>query len=161
MRDPEARRNAARAFAVLGALIMVGSQFATVVSVDVASGSCASLSDTAPTLAERCVQSGIERHGAVFPLLGVAILVMSLGAARSRPAAAAVMVFGALGLAVALFSDLPASREAGVIGRDFAGAEARAGPGLYLEVAGAAIAVVAGAVALLPGPRRRGGQTAG
>ena len=88
MRDPDARQSAVRALAVLGALIMVGSQFATVVSVDVASGSCTSLSDTDPTLAERCVQSGIERHGAVFPLLGVAILAMSLGAARSRPAAA-------------------------------------------------------------------------
>ncbi len=134
---------------------MVGSQFATVVAVDVASGSCTSLNDTDPTLAERCVQSGIERHGAVFPLLGVAILAMALGAARSRPAAAAVMVFGAVGLAVALFSDLPATRETGVIGRDFAGADARAGAGLNLEDIGAALAVLAGALALLPGPARK------
>ena len=46
------------------------SQFATVVSVDVASGSCEVLNDTDPTLAERCVQSGFERHGAAFALLG-------------------------------------------------------------------------------------------
>ena len=36
------------------------------------------------------MQSGFERHGAVFLLLGLAILAMALGAAgRSRPAAAA------------------------------------------------------------------------
>ena len=70
------------------------------------------------------------------------------------------MVFAAVGLAVALFSDLPASRESGVIGRDFAGAEARAGPGLRLEVAGSALALAAGALALLPARRRRTRRTA-
>ncbi len=54
-----------------------------------------------------------------------------------------------------LFSDLPATRETGVIGRDYAGAEAKAGLGLWLEAAGGALAVLAGLVALRREPPER------
>jgi hypothetical protein len=144
------RRAAVRVLAVAGALLLVGSQFATVISVDVASGSCETLNDTDPTLAERCVQSGFERHGPAFALLAVAILAMALWADRSRPAALGLLALGAVAVAIALLGDLPASRETGVIGRNYAGAEGQAGAGLWLEAVGGALAVAAGAVALLP-----------
>jgi hypothetical protein len=61
-------------------------------------------------------------------------------------------------LGIVLFGDLPAARETGVIGRDYAGAEAQAGAGLWLEAAGGVLAVLAGALALMPArpeqPRR-------
>ena len=63
---------------MLAALLLLASQFATVVSVDVAAGSCEGLNDTDPTLAERCVQGGFERHGPAFALLAAAVLGMAL-----------------------------------------------------------------------------------
>jgi hypothetical protein len=138
---------------MLAALLLLASQFATVVSVDVASGSCAGLNDTDPTLAERCVQGGFERHGPAFALLAAAVLAMALWAGRSRSAGAGLIVLGAVALGIALFGDLQAARETGVIGRDYAGAQAEAGAGLWLEVAGGAVAVLAGLLAL-PGPGR-------
>ena len=47
-----------------------------------------------------------------------------------------LVVLGAVALGIVLFGDLPATRETGVIGRDYAGAEAKAGLGLWLEAAG-------------------------
>ena len=97
----------------------------------------------------------------VFPLLAVAVLAMGLGAGRggSRPAAAALAVFGAVALGIVLLNDLPATKETGVIGRDFAGAKAEPGPGLYLEAAGGLLAMVAAVAALRP-ERKRERQTA-
>jgi hypothetical protein len=137
---------------MLAALLLLASQFATVVSVDVAAGSCEALNDTDPTLAERCVQGGFERHGAAFALLAAAVLALALWADRSRPAGLGLIALGAVALGIALLSDLPAAQETGVIGRDYAGAEARAGLGLWLEVAGGALAVLAGLLALAPRP---------
>jgi hypothetical protein len=157
VRDLEARRSAVLGLALAGAALLIVSQFATVVSVDVAGGSCEVLNDTDPTLAERCVQTGFERHGPVFPLLAAGVLLMALGTGRSRPAAVAMIVFGAVAMGIVLLSDVPAADETGVIGRDFAGAEAHAGTGLRLEAAGAATVLLAGLVALLPVPASRAG----
>jgi hypothetical protein len=143
---------------VIGALLLVVAQFTTVVSVDVASGSCEVLNDTDPTLADQCVQDGFDRHGPVFPLLAAAILAMALGATRARPAATALVVFGLVGLGITLLSDVPAAGETGVIGRDFAGAEARAGTGLYLQAVGASLVLVAGGLGLAPARRGATGE---
>ena len=72
------------ALAAVAALLMLLSAFTTVVSVDVASGSCEVLNDTNPELAEQCDQSGLDRHSVVFPLLAVAVLVMGFGAGLGR-----------------------------------------------------------------------------
>jgi len=154
MRDLKARVATARALAVVAALLLVGSQFATVVSVDVAGGSCEALNDTDPTLAERCVQGGFERHGPAFALLAAAVLAMALWATRSRAAGLGLVAIGAVALGIVLFGDLPASRESGVIGRDYSGAEAQAGAAIWLEAAGGALAVLAGLLVLMPGPSR-------
>jgi hypothetical protein len=67
-------------------------------------------------------------------------------------------VFGAVALGIVLLNDLPASKETGVIGRDFAGAKAQAGVGLYLEAAGGLLAMVAAVVALGSAPSGRSGS---
>jgi hypothetical protein len=134
----------------LAALLMVITEFTTIVSVDVASGSCAVINDADPELAEKCTLTGFERHSVVFLLLAIPVLVMAFGAGpgRSRPAAVALVALGAVALGIALLSDLPASDETGAIGRNFEGATAAAGAGLWVEIVAGALAVFAGALRL-------------
>jgi hypothetical protein len=135
----------------VAALLMAATEFLTVASVDVASGSCEVINDANPQLADRCALSGFERHGGAFLLLAVLTLAMSFaaGPGRSRPAAAALLVIGGLVLGLALLLDLPQTQETGAIGRNFEGANAQAGPGLFTELIGGALAVAAGALRIL------------
>jgi hypothetical protein len=149
VRDSSGRPLLLPILAAAGALMLLSSAFATVISVDVASGSCEQLSDTDPALADRCVQTGFERHSIVFPLLALAVVLMALGAWRgSRPAAAALVAFGALAAGITVLSDLPAANDTGVIGRDFAGASAEPGLGLWLALIGGVLTILAGAAGL-------------
>jgi len=52
-------------------------------------------------------------------------------------------------LGITLLVDLPASDDTGLIGRRYAAAEATAGTGLWLELVGGALAVLAGLLRLL------------
>ena len=135
----------------LAGLLMVVTEFLTVASVDVANGSCEVINDANRALADRCALSGFERHGGAFVLLGLLTLVMAVGASagRSRPAAVALVVLGALVLGLSLISDLPQTHETGAIGSNFEGASAAAGAGLFTELAAGVLAVAAGAVRLL------------
>ena len=130
---------------------MLLTEITTVISIDVAAGSCDSIYDTNPELADDCAQKGFERSSVALLLLGLLTLAMGSGAAfgRSRPAALALIVIGVVVLGIALLVDLPASDETGLIGRRYAAAEATAGPGLWLELVGGALAVAAGLVRLL------------
>lgn len=134
---------------------MVVSLFTTIASVNVANGACEVINDSNPALAEKCALSGFERHSVALLLLGVIAIVMAVGAGRgrSRPAAAALLVVGVLVLGLAFLSDKPVTKQTGAIGRDFAGAKAEAGSGLYVEIAAGALAGVAGLIGLLA-PRR-------
>ena len=130
---------------------MLLTEVTTVVSVDVAVGSCDSIYDTNPELADDCDQKGIERHSVALLLLGLVTLAMGSGAAfgRSRPAAVALVAIGAVVLLIALAIDLPASDDTGLIGRRYAAAEASAGTGLWLELVGGVLAIVAGVIRLV------------
>jgi hypothetical protein len=135
----------------LAALLMAVTELLTVASVDVASGSCELINDANPSLADRCALSGLERHGGAFLLLALLTLTMALGASvgRSGPAAVALIAIGALVLGIALAVDLPQTHETGAIGRNFEGAKAQAGPGLFTELAAGVLAMGAGALRLL------------
>jgi hypothetical protein len=150
VRDSRGRPLLLPILAAAGAVMLLSSAFATVISVDVASGSCEQLNDAEPTLADRCVQTGFERHSIVFPLLALAVVLMALGAWRggSRPAAAALVAFGAVAAGITVLSDLPASNNTGVIGRNFAGASAQPGAGLWLALFGGLLTILAGAAGL-------------
>jgi hypothetical protein len=144
------------ALGVVGAVLLVVTEFTAVATVDVASGSCEVIQDTDPELADRCELSGLERNGGAFLLLAALIPLMAWGAGfgRSRPAALALVAIGALVLAWALLVDLPVTDDTGAIGRNFEGASAAAGRGLTLEIVGGALTVTAGLLALLaPQPR--------
>jgi hypothetical protein len=133
------------------AVLLVVTEFSTIASVDVASGSCEVIQDTNPELADRCELSGFERNGGSFLLLAVLAAAMAWGAGigGSRPAAVTLTVVGAAVLAWALLVDLPETNETGVLGRNFEGATAAAGPGLTTELLAGALALAAGAIRLL------------
>lgn len=127
---------------------MLLTEVTTVISIDVAVGSCDSIYDTSPELADDCEQKGFERSSVALLLLGLLTFAMGLGAAlgRSRPAALALVAIGIVVLGIALGVDLPASDDTGLIGRRYAAAEATAGPGLWLEIAAGVLAICAGAL---------------
>jgi hypothetical protein len=139
------------AAALAAAALMLLTEITTVISVDVAVGSCDTIYDTSPELADDCEQKGFERHSVALLLLGLLTLAMGSGAAfgRSRPAAVALIGIGIVVLAIALLGDLPASDDTGLIGRRYAAAEAAAGPGLWFELIGGALAVCAGVVRVI------------
>lgn len=130
---------------------MLLAEVTTVISVDLTSTSCEGIYDTNPSLADDCNQVGFERHSIALLLLGLLTFVMGSGAAfgRSRPAAIALIAIGVVVLGVALAIDLRASDDTGVIGQDYAQAQASAGPGLWFEIIGGALAVLAGVLRLL------------
>lgn len=137
--------------ALVAGVLMLLTEVTTVISIDVAAGSCDSIYDTSPDLADNCRQVGFERSSVALLLLGLLTLAMGSGAAfgRSRPAAVALVVIGVVVLGITLGVDLPASNDTGLIGRRYAAASASAEPGLWFELVGGVLAVVAGAVRLL------------
>jgi hypothetical protein len=137
--------------ALAAAVLMLLTEVTTVISIDVAVGSCDSIYDTNPELADDCEQKGFERSSVALLLLGLLTLVMGSGAAfgRSRPAAVALVGIGVVVLGIALLVDLPASDDTGLIGRRYAAAEATAGTGLWFELAAGILAVCAGALRVI------------
>jgi amino acid transporter len=137
--------------ALAAGVLMLLTEVTTVISIDVATGSCDSIYDTNPDLADDCTQTGFERSSAALLLLALVTFVMGVGAAlgKSRPAALALIVIGVVVLGITLLVDLPASDETGLIGRRYAAAEASAGTGLWLELAAGVLAVCAGALRVI------------
>ena len=123
----------------------------TVISVDLRNTSCEVIYDSSPDLADNCSQTGFERSSVALLLLGLLTFAMGIGAAfgRSRPAAVALIGIGVVVLGITLLGDLPASDDAGLIGRDYAEATASAGAGLWFELIGGLLAVGAGLLRLL------------
>ena len=139
------------AASLAAAVLLLATEFSTVASVDVASGSCEVIHDTDPALADRCELSGFERNGGSFLLVAALIVAMGWGAGlgRSRPAAVALVAIGAAVLLWALLVDLPVTKETGALGESFEGARGRAGTGLWLEIVAGVLAAGAGALRLL------------
>jgi hypothetical protein len=127
-------------------LLMLLTEVTTVISVDLRNTSCEVIYDSNPSLADDCSQTGLERSSVALLLLSLVTFAMGVGAAfgRSRPAAVALIAIGVVVLGITLLGDLPASDDTGVIGRDYDQAEASAGVGLWLELIGGILAVVAG-----------------
>ncbi len=94
-------------------------------------------------------------HGYALAVIAVAIAVMAVGAVLggSRPAAVAIVALSVGALAIVLLVDLPDTDQTGLIGRTYDAAEAVAGTGLWLSLAGAGCALAGGVVLLLVRPR--------
>ena len=130
---------------------MLLTEVTTVISVELESTRCEVIYDSNPALADDCSQKGFERHSVALLLLGLLTFAMGAGAAfgRSRPAAVALIGIGTIVLLLALVRDLPAADDAGLIGRQYAQASAHAGAGLWFELIGGLLAVVAGLVRVI------------
>src|SRR3954470_117944 len=143
------------AVALLGWILMIASEFATLRSVKVLTAFCSDLAD--PTLRGSCVTHGGEEHAYALVLLGIVAGLMAWGAAfgRSRPAGIALIAIGAAVVAIALLTDVPDIHKTGVLGERFDSAKATAGPGLWLAIGSAALALAAGVMATTARGRRR------
>ena len=121
--------------ALAAGLLMIATEFLLVFSVTVGATSCEATAS--PDVADFCATTGGERHSYALVLLGLFTGFMAWGAAigRSRPAGAALIVIGAVVIAVALLGDLPDARSEGIIGVRYEAAKSSPGLGL---LAGAA-----------------------
>jgi hypothetical protein len=140
---------------LIGAILMVVSEFATLRSVKVLTASCSDLAD--PSLRGSCVTHGGEEHAYALVLLGIVAGLMTWGAAlgRSRPAGVALIAIGAAVVAIALLTDVPDIHKTGVLGERFDSAKATAGPGLWMEILGGAFVLAAGVMAAVARRRPR------
>jgi hypothetical protein len=147
-----------RALLALGGasgILLILSDFLTLYHVDVVTAKCSDLAE--PKLADACSTTGGEHHGYALAILGVIVLLMTWGAAMggSRPAGIALLVLGVAALAIVLAVDLPDIHKTGIVGTRFEDAQANPGAGFYLEIAGAALAMLAGLLRLLRPAARR------
>ena len=102
--------------------------------------------------AELRTYSGLQHHSIAMLLLGVAAIVMGLGALRgARPAMAALGVIGIIVIVVALTVDLPAALDEGVLAVTYENAQAAPGSGFFAETLGGALLLLAGGLMLLRG----------
>ena len=137
--------------ALLAGVLMLLTEVTTVISVDLKNTSCEVIYDSNPSLADNCSQTGFERSSVARLLLGLVTFAMGWGAAfgGSRPAALALIAIGVVVLGITLLGDLPASDDTGLIGRDYDQATASAGMGLWFELIGGILAVVAGLIRVI------------
>ena len=126
-----------------GALLLILSEFLTLREIKAVT-----------VVPEGGATSGGSHHLYAFVLIGLAMLVMSVGAVigRSKPAAAALVVLAAAAIGIILVVDLPWLNETGLIGRTYDLAEASPAIGFWVELAGALLVLV-GALLVF----RRGG----
>ncbi|MGH2917296.1 MAG: hypothetical protein ACRDLS_01660 [Solirubrobacteraceae bacterium] len=123
--------------AALGAALLVAAEFSPVYEVVV--GSLA---------IPRREVDGADNHSYALLIVAVLALPMALGALRgARPAALALVALGGTALFVALALDLPDARATGRLPESVAyeDARARASTGLYVELAGGGLLIIAGA----------------
>jgi hypothetical protein len=138
------------AVGMIGALMLVASEFTTLYAVH-ASNSQAAL---------QTIRGGSHNDYAFIPMAVLAV-ILTYGAARqgSRPALLALGLVGVLALVIAVAGDLPDSHASGLLGSPathYVNASSSAGPALYLETLGAVLLIVAcGAGFLLSGPPTR------
>ena len=140
-------RAVAGAFAVAGIALLVVAEFSTVIRVVV--GSLETEKRSVP---------GHANHGYALLVVAVAAVVFLWLALRGmRAAAVALVALGAVALVVALAIDLPDTRESGTLPESvaFEDAQAKAGPGLTLEIAGGAALVLAGGLLMAFGRESR------
>lgn len=136
------------ALGLLGGLLLVAAELSTVASVEIPGRTCREVADVRAV--NRCELSGLERHGGALLLLGGLGGLMAVGAGRghSGPAGVALTAIAVIVLGFALLGDLPETNEVGAVGVTYEGAAGKAGPGLFLEIAGGLLLGAGGLLSL-------------
>jgi hypothetical protein len=153
------------AVGVAAGVMAIVAEFSTISYITVVTATCEDLAD--PRLADRCRLEGSERHSWAFALLGGFAILMAWGAAvgRSKPAALAMVVVGAVLLGLGFFRDLPETDKTGLIGEAYE-ATAHKGSGLWLELGAGVLLIGAGVGSFVllrrqePEPERRSRRAA-
>jgi hypothetical protein len=147
--------------AVIGALLVIVSQFTALYHVHSASSS-------APL---RTVGTGGNHAFAPIPLALLAVLfAYAVWRSENRPAMAAIALLGVVTLLIALLGDYPDAHASGLIGSsvsNYVQASSTPSAGLYMETLGAVLLLLAGGIGMLTvserprlGARRRATATA-
>ena len=99
------------ALGLIGGVLLVVAEFSTIVSIDVASGTCAE--QAGADLSDGCETTGLEQHGGALIVLGVAAVVLAWPprAGANRPAALALIAVGVLAVGLALVRDVDEPRD--------------------------------------------------
>jgi hypothetical protein len=135
---------------VVGAVLVILAEFSTIVRVDVlTTGTCEEIADT--RLRDACNSGGFEQHGGAFILLGAVALLMTWGVVRraSVPAALALVAIGFVILVFSVARDVTKTDDTGLVGLQYEEADAKAGSGLYMELAGGIMLILAGGLGLV------------
>jgi hypothetical protein len=138
------------AVAVVGALLLIVSDFQTLYEIKVL------------TVVKKSV-AGHDQHSYGMALIGLAALAMAFGSAaasRARPAMAAIAALGIAALLIALLVDLGDVNSTGLIGQLYESAAAGPKSGFYLETLGA-VALIFSGVSMLALGAPRGSRRAG
>ena len=136
--------------ALLGALLVVISQFTTLYQVHIAT-------NPAPI---RSIGTGSNHSYSLLPVaLLVVVLAFGFWRVGSRPALLAIGLLGLLSLLIALLGDLPDAHASGLIGSSathYVQATNTPSVGLYMETLGAVVLMITSVCGfLLIGPPRR------
>jgi hypothetical protein len=133
---------------VTAAVLLVLTEVTTLFEIEVETAACSDLAD--PDQADACETTGGEQHSYALIPIALLVVMMSVGAGLggSRPAGLALVGAGVVVLAIALIGDLPDTTKTGEIGSNFASAEAVRGTAFWLEIGGAMLALLAGALRL-------------
>jgi hypothetical protein len=134
---------------VAAGVLMIVTEFTHIRYVTSITASCSDFAGK--SVRDGCLTIGHQSHSWSVGLLGLFAILMAFGAAvgRSRPAAVALTIAGAVVLGITLLHDLPNTRKTGQIGFAFVQARAHKGAGFWLELIGGVLALVAGLTALL------------
>src|SRR3954469_7555315 len=136
------------ALAVASAILLFAAELATLSYRTIGIGGCESR--VTPGV---CPTTGADAHGHALWLIALLVLLFGFGAAigRSRPAGLAVFVCGLVGLGIALIGDAPDLGDIRGLDATYTDVRAHTGAAFWLELAGGAVALAAGAL----GMRRR------
>jgi len=134
---------------IASAVLLVLTEFSTLISVDVGTGPpCEDV--VAASQRDSCKTTGAEQHSYALLLLAALVIILAWPAAvlRSRAAAVGLLVVGAVTLAIALLGDLPDTAVEGAIGNFYTEAKTSRGPAITYELVAGALAVLGGLLAL-------------
>jgi hypothetical protein len=127
---------------------MIATEFSTMHSVRLGDSTCGAAD---PADRDTCLTHGGEQHGYALIVLGLLTMLMTGGAVfgRSKPAAVALGVIGAVVLVIAFALDLPTLDDTRGFETRFTDVEAERGGAITLEIIAGSLALLACVLALL------------
>jgi hypothetical protein len=135
---------------IAAGVLLAASDFLVLRHLEVFGTTCERVND--PALLGQCTQTGGGHHSYALLILGcvcAGVAMLGLGVPRARAqVCVAIFAIGACALAIALVGDFSQIGQRGPVGLSFADVRVAPGPALWVELAGSALAIGAGALCL-------------